>query len=102
MTADKVKQLTRKLKQQGDVSLEEAEWIYSLVEKNIEKNDPNLPAIALSEWYLSVSQKLENNECGNFIFQYLFVMTFIITFYGTRITRSRNTEVLKTASKKFV
>lgn len=47
MTADKVKQLTRKLEQQGDVSLEEAEWIYSLVEKNIEKNDPNLPASIL-------------------------------------------------------
>lgn len=71
MTADKVKQLTRKLEQQGDVSLEEADWIYSLVEKNIEKNDPNLPAIALSEWYLSVSQKLENNERGNFIFSIL-------------------------------
>lgn len=40
MTADKVKQLTRKLEQQGDVSLEEADWIYSLVEKNIEKTTP--------------------------------------------------------------
>lgn len=74
--ADDIKQLTQKLKTQGDISLEEADKIYSLCRSNerykilnprSDKFDSELMA-ALKEWYKVVAKKIEASERGNFVF----------------------------------
>ncbi len=74
--AKTVQHLIRKLKQQGNVSLEEADKIYSLCRSNerykilnprSDKFDNELMA-ALKEWYKVVAKKIEDGKQGNFIF----------------------------------
>jgi len=71
-----IQQLTRKLKEQGDISLKEADGVYSLYsQKTMEtilypysfSYDPEL-ARALEGWYKVVAEKIEKGERGNFIF----------------------------------
>lgn len=61
--ADKIKQLTQKLRTQGDISLEEADEIYFL---SLQK----LPGLsqALIDWYSAVSDEIKKGRRGNFIF----------------------------------
>lgn len=74
--ADKVAQLTQKLKEQNDISLKEANWIYSLYSPNCERTklneysskfDVELVA-ALTEFYDTVAQKIQQGCRGNFFF----------------------------------
>lgn len=62
----KIKQLTQKLKAQGDVSLEEADWIYFLVSQNSPGKE--VPVAALKDWYEAVSDEIKADRWGNFIF----------------------------------
>lgn len=40
--ADEIKRLTQKLKEQNDITLEEANWIYSLFSLNSQKTKLNM------------------------------------------------------------
>lgn len=69
-------QLTWKLKKEGDITLKEADWIYSLFSENSLKTKFNINSskfdagliYALEEWYEVVAQKIRNGERGNFVF----------------------------------
>jgi len=61
--ADKIRQLTQKLEEQGDITVEEADKIYFLSLQN----PPGLSK-ALSDWYYAVSDKIKAGQRGNFIF----------------------------------
>lgn len=84
--ADKIKQLTQKLRTQGDISLEEADEIYFL---SLQK----LPGLsqALIDWYSAVSDEIKKGRRGNFIFtidlskdaNYLWLIKRDIQEYGT-------------------
>lgn len=70
-----VKQLTHKLEAQGDIALEESDWIYSLEvpRKSFPFKKDELEYIAalidaLSSWYRVVAKKIEAGQRGNFIF----------------------------------
>lgn len=74
--ADDIKQLTQKLKTQGDISLEEADKIYSLCRSNerfaifnprSDSFDHKLMG-ALKGWYRVVAEKIKAGQHGNFIF----------------------------------
>jgi hypothetical protein len=80
--AEKLKSLTEKLKTKGDISLEEADWIFSLLsaikfDPHSSRYDRDLSA-ALSEWYTAVGKKIKEYGSGNFIF------TIAIGEAGTR------------------
>lgn len=84
---DKVKQLTQKLKDKGDITLKEADWIYSLLKRGSQvlvlrgkpRPDPKLPIAALTDWFQMVNNKLERGERGNFIFSiFLYENSYII------------------------
>ncbi len=86
--ADDIKQLTQKLKTQGDISLEEVDKIYSLCRSNerykilnprSDKFDSELMA-ALKEWYKVVAEKIKAGERGNFIFTVNTVYYFYFKF----------------------
>ena len=76
--ADEIKQLTKKLKEQGDILLEEADWIYSLLSENpkVFNFDSSVYNhelyIAIERWYKTVSKKLKEGKRGNFIFTIMF------------------------------
>ena len=84
--ANKIKELTQKLKQQGDISLEEADEIYFF---SLQK----LPGLsqALIDWYSAVSDEIKKGRRGNFIFtidlskdaNYLWLIERDIQEYGT-------------------
>lgn len=69
-------QLTWKLKKEGDITLKEADWIYSLFSENSLNTKLNINSSkfdaglihALEEWYEVVAQKIRNGERGNFVF----------------------------------
>lgn len=61
--ADKIRQLTQKFEEQGDITVEEADDIYFLALQN----PPGLSK-ALSNWYYAVSDKIKAGQRGNFIF----------------------------------
>lgn len=71
-----IQQLTWKLEEQGDITLEEADGIYSLNSEETRETklypysfcyDPELVQ-ALEGWYKAVAKKIEKGEHGNFIF----------------------------------
>lgn len=75
--ADAIRKLTQKLKEQGDISLEESDWVYSLFldtfpdKKTFRLNSPAFdPELvdALEEWFNVVAGKIEAGQRGNFIF----------------------------------
>ncbi len=74
--APKIQQLTQKLKQQGDITLKEADKIYSLFSEKAAKTVFNFGAPeydykliqALEEWFHAVAEKIKAGERGNFIF----------------------------------
>ncbi len=76
MNADEIKRLTEQLKTNEDISLEEADWIYSLFSRDAMYTTlhPSSPKFnselsqALQEWYEVVAQKIRNGERGNFVF----------------------------------
>lgn len=69
-------QLTWKLKKEGDITLKEADWIYSLFSENSLKTKLNINSskfdagliYALEEWFQTVAEKIRKGERGNFIF----------------------------------
>lgn len=70
--AEKLKSLTETLKEEGDISLEEADWIFSLLsaikfDPHSSRYDRDLSA-ALSKWYTAVGKKIKEGGHGNFIF----------------------------------
>ncbi len=77
---DKVRQLTQKLEEQNDISLEEADQIYSLFSGNARGTtlNPHSHAFndelsnALQDWYNAVAQKIEQGYRGNFVFTIVF------------------------------
>lgn len=75
-SAEDIRQLTQKLKQQGDITLEEADWIYSPCRSNerfaifnprSDSFDHKLMG-ALKGWYRVVAEKIKAGQRGNFIF----------------------------------
>ncbi len=74
--ADKIRQLTRKLKEQNDISPKEADQIFSLFSANSLKTklNPNSSKAdhdlmdALTCWYKIVAQKIKQGYRGNFIY----------------------------------
>lgn len=75
-SAEDIRRLTQKLKTQGDITIEEADWIYSLFSRDAMYTTlyPISPKFnselsqALQEWYEVVAQKIRNGERGNFVF----------------------------------
>jgi len=76
--ADSVYRLIRKLDKQNDISLKEADWIYSLLSENpkVFNFDSSVYNhelyIAIERWYKTVSKKLKEGKRGNFIFTIMF------------------------------
>jgi hypothetical protein len=76
---DDVKQLTQKLQEQNDITLEESDWIYSLYTPNTAKTKFNRYSSkvdtalinALEEFYDVVIQKIQHGHHGNFLFSVL-------------------------------
>lgn len=76
LNAGAIQELMYKLKTQGDISLEEADQIYALMElgshtmmlRGKPHPDPKLPLNTLIVWFHTVNQKLNNGERGNFVF----------------------------------
>lgn len=77
-SADDIEKLTQKLKTQGDISLEEADWIYSLLSENPKAFNFDSSVynhelyITIERWYKTVSKKLKEGKRGNFIFTIMF------------------------------
>jgi len=75
--SNEIRQLTQKLKDQEDISLEEANRIYSLLsgERLYTTIDPNFAPTtykSLQDWYKVVACKIEQGFRGNFIFTIVF------------------------------
>ena len=75
--SNEIRQLTQKLKDQEDISLEEADRIYSLFsgERLYTTIDPNFAPTtykSLQDWYKIVACKIEQGFRGNFIFTIVF------------------------------
>ncbi len=70
--ANRIKELTQKLKEQDDISFEEAEQILLFYySPGVIQKLPALSA-ALQDWYKTVSKKLAEGKRGNFIFTIIF------------------------------
>lgn len=75
-SADDVYRLTRKLDEQSDISLKEADWIYSLfsIKTLRTKLNPHSTGAdselmkALGGWFDAVAKKIEQGYRGNFVF----------------------------------
>ena len=85
--SNEIKQLTQKLKDQGDISLKEANMIYSLFSENSMKTKLNCYSrkydrellLSLKEWYDAVAEEIKKDRRGNFIFTITFkIQTFSI------------------------
>jgi len=78
--ADSVYRLIRKLDKQNDISLKEADWIYSLLSPSMLRTKLNPRSVrancelmnALVDWFNIVAQKIEQGHRGNFIFTITF------------------------------
>lgn len=74
--ATTIYQLTRKLEKEGDISLKEADGIFSLFSENSRNTKLNINSSkfdagligALEEWYKVVAEKIREGKRGNFIF----------------------------------
>jgi len=74
--ATTIRQLIQKLESEDDISLKEADQIFSLFRKMQERQFliPTLPILMarlveiLTEWYEAVGEKIRNGKRGNFIF----------------------------------
>lgn len=74
--AQTIQQLTQKLKEQGDITLKEADRIYSLFSENAAKTVFNFGSPeydykliqALENWFHAVTEKIKAGQRGNFIF----------------------------------
>lgn len=70
----RMSQLIQKLEKEGDIFLEEADWIYSLVSKKPDVFNFDSPAYnkelytATELWYKTISKKIKAGQHGNFIF----------------------------------
>lgn len=79
-SAEDIRRLTQKLKTQGDITIEEADWIYSLFSRDAMYTTlyPSSPKFnselsqALQEWYEVVAEKIKADERGNFVFTVFF------------------------------
>ncbi len=80
-SADDVYRLTRKLDEQGDISLKEADWIYSLFSIKMLRTKLNPHSTgadgelmkALGAWFDTAAKKIERGCRGNFIFTIILV-----------------------------
>lgn len=87
---DDVKQLTQKLQEQNDITLEESDWIYSLYSPGCRKTkisssqlDMTLIA-ALEEYYKATACKIKQGHRGNFLFS-IFLDTTTSNVLGSAI-----------------
>ncbi len=79
--ADSVYRLIRKLDKQNDISLKEADWIYSLLSPSMLRTKLNPRSVradcelmnALVDWFNIVAQKIEQGHRGNFVFTIILV-----------------------------
>jgi len=79
-SAEDIRRLTQKLKAQGDITIEEADWIYSLFSRDAMYTTlhPSSPKFnselsqALQEWYEVVADKIKAGERGSFVFTVFF------------------------------
>jgi hypothetical protein len=80
MIESSIYELIQKLKTQGDITIEEADWIYSLFSRDAMYTTlyPSSPKFnselsqALQEWYEVVAEKIKADERGNFVFTVFF------------------------------
>ncbi len=80
MTKSSIYELIQKLKTQGDITIEEADWIYSLFSRDTMYTtlNPNSPKFngelskALQSWYEVVAEKIKAGQRGNFVFTVIF------------------------------
>jgi len=79
-SAEDIRRLTQKLKTQGDITLEEADLIYSpcrsnerytIFDSRSNKLNRELTA-ALEGWHKVVADKIKAGERGNFVFYCIF------------------------------
>lgn len=74
--AREIIELTRKLEEQDDITLEEADRVFSLFSENSRNTKLNINSSkfdagligALEEWYKVVAEKIREGKRGNFIF----------------------------------
>lgn len=74
--ATTIYQLTRKLEKEGDISLKEADGIFSLFSENLLNTKLNINSSkfdiglvnTLERWFQVVAEKIRKGERGNFIF----------------------------------
>lgn len=79
--ANAILQLIKKLEKYGDISLQEADWIYSLFSENALKTKLNPRSAkadhelmkALGDWFDAVAKKIEQGYRGNFVFTIILV-----------------------------
>jgi len=85
--SNEIKQLTQKLRTQGDITLNEADKIYSLFSENSIKTKLNCYSrkydrkllLSLKDWYATVAEEIRKGRRGNFIFTITFkIQTFDI------------------------
>lgn len=80
MTENSIYELIQKLKTQGDITIEEADWIYSLFSGDAMYTtlNPSSPRFngglskALQSWYEAVAEKIKAGQRGNFVFTVFF------------------------------
>ncbi len=96
MSEDEIRQLIQKLERENDISLEEADQMFSFAEALAEaiteegalyvpvmenKLGQTFPVSAIDSWYEAVAQKIKAGQSGNFVFSISFTYS-PSRFYG--------------------
>lgn len=96
MSEDEIRQLIQKLERENDISLEEADQMFSFAEALSEaiteegalyvpvmenKLGQTFPVSAIDDWYEAVAQKIKAGQSGNFVFSISFAYRWS-HFYG--------------------
>ncbi len=100
MSEDEIRQLIQKLERENDISLEEADQMFSFAEALAEaiteegalyvpvrenKLGQKFPVSAIDDWYEAVARKIKAGQSGNFVFSISFAYSSIYSsshFYG--------------------
>lgn len=96
MSEDEIRRLIQKLERENDISLEEADQMFSFAEALAEaiteegalyvpvmenKLGQTFPVSAIDDWYEAVAQKIKAGQSGNFVFSISFAYS-PSRFYG--------------------
>lgn len=91
MSKDEIKRLIQKLERENDISLEEADQMFSFAEALAEaiteegalyvpvmenKLGQTFPVSAIDDWYEAVAQKIKAGQSGNFVFSISFAYSW--------------------------